>query len=169
MRHSQQILIAVGTLIFALGAGAALLASQLSAPHPVLPSAAPTAEECLNCHSDEYRAVERALRPIAILSAQPETGTVLPIAMRSDGLAVVAMGSETRPYVVTDASPEVMGEPELRYLMRTDNGEALLPETWHALDRVLQAAGPGATPVCEACHLLTPTPSADGAPASAGL
>ncbi len=167
MRRSQLILVAFGVLVFVLGASAALLASQLSAPHPQLPSTAPTAEECLNCHSDEYRAVERAVRPITIFSAQPEVGRVLPIGMPATGLTVVPIGSDTRPYVVTAANPEVMGEPEMRYLLRTDSGDALLPDTWHVLDEALQAAGAGATPLCEACHLLTPTAPAQGAPASA--
>jgi hypothetical protein len=157
MRRSQQFLIAVGTFIFALGASVALLAAQLSTPHVEAAAALPVAEECLNCHSEEYRAVERAVQPMSIFSAQPDTSRVIPIGVRTDGLAVVPMGSDTRPYLVTAAHPEEMGEPELQYLLRTDRGEAVLADNWHAIDRALQAAGPDAAPLCEACHLLTPT------------
>lgn len=167
MRRSQQFLVAVGIFIFVLGASVTLLAKQLSGPHPKLPSAPLTAEECLNCHSDEFRAVERAMRPISIFSAQPDISRVIPIGMPASNLAVIPISGDTRPYVVTAASPEVMGEPELQYLLRTDRGEALLESSWHAINEMLHAAGPAATPICEACHLATPT--APARPPASGL
>ena len=160
MRRSQQFLAAVGILIFALGASAALLASQLSVPHPRLPAAMPTAQESLNCHSDEFRRTVRAMRPISIVNAEPDTSRVIPIGMPANDLAVIPIAGDTRPYVVTAANPEVMGEPELKYLLRTDRGEALLARNWHTMYELLRADSPAATPICEACHLATPAGSA---------
>ncbi len=162
MRRQHIILTAIGILIFAMGAGAALLAGQLTTVHPQpMTSDAAITGDCLTCHSDQYRAAERAVQPMPI--SDPRRTATEPVrGGQLEALAVVPMVDDTRPYAVTESAPRHSGAPTLRYRMRTDNGVLVLPETWNLLGQALSAAGAAATPLCEACHLPTPTAAASG-------
>lgn len=163
MSRHHVILTAIGILIFAMGAGAALLAEQLTTVHPPLTTngGATMTGECLTCHSDIFRAAERVVQPMPILNAH-QTATAPVQGGKVDGLSVVPMVGDTRPYLVTDAAPRHTGAPSLRYRMRTDDGVLVLPETWNLLGQALSAVGAAATPLCEACHFPTPTAPAAG-------
>jgi hypothetical protein len=159
MRWSKWVLVAVGILIFSLGAGVGLLAMQLANPHAALEADQPVVmtEDCLSCHSDTYRAAERSVQPMVIQRPAARTIAVAAMDVRVDTLSVVPLADDTRPYAASD-SAMALRPAAGRMLVQTDDGVALLPEMWSAFAGMGAVAGD----LCEACHEATPTVVAPG-------
>lgn len=160
MRFPERVLIAAGVLIFALGAGVALLARELANPHAAIEAGEPVVmtEECLSCHSDVFREAERAVRPMTIQAATAKTVAVAAVGTRTGELAVVSLDEGARPYAVTDPAAAPVRDEAGHVLLQTDDGLVALPVSPDAAGQMNGAAGEW----CEACHLPTPTPALPG-------
>ncbi len=136
MKRLQMLLAILG--IMALIAGVLIIVSTVTVAAPADSIATVTPENivyvgtntCLTCHSDSHNDGWHALHSQVIQNSVVTPQAVLADFSAAQAVRQINTGSETHAYTARDVTYTVSSDSGSHYIMKTDDGNAVLPSYW---------------------------------------
>jgi cytochrome c553 len=155
MKRLQILLTIVGAV--AILAGALIVVSSMTLGTPAYQTDDPSHESivyigtntCFTCHSDTHRDGWHALHPQVIQNPVANPQVILADFSATQAVRQIDAGSETRAFTADDVT---YGGPSQRYIMKTEDGYAVLPGSWILVAGDVEVSSTDWTEDCAGCH-----------------